>query len=241
MVKAKVLKNIKFLFTLTTLIGALASGAAFAEESTPAISSLDRAKKILEKYKKPAKISIKKKLKSILDDEAEESSGTMYLSKGKLYLEIKKPKKSLIVYNGKTMWVETRTKSGVKESIQVLKVESKEILKKSSAMMAALFGEGDNFWNSFEVVSNTDFENKLNKKQFQKLILKPIKNKGPEEIVDLEIIFNVKRELIDSITYRDELENVMTYIFKSTSFKNRGIPESRFKYKVPKGASVSSH
>lgn len=174
-------------------------------------------------------------------DDPEVSSGTLYLSKGKLSLEIKKPKKSRIVYNEDAMWIESRSKVNKKEVIQVIKIESKEILKKSSSMMALMFGDQGKLWNAFTLLSNDEYEKKRSKVKMQKIVLQPIKGVAPEEVVEVVLVFNRDKMLLDSISYKDELENNIKYIFKTSSFKDRGIKESRFQYKIPKGATVSRH
>lgn len=214
------------------------AGGSGVEEVAVPDQDISVSKKILLRYKTPVKMKVEKVFKPSWD-EAKTSKGDIYLADGKFYLNITRPEKSKLVYDKETMWVETRTKVGIEDKIQVLQIESKEVLKKGSLMMAALFGQED-FWKAFKVIKVTDVKLPHSKEEHQVLLLDPIKGHGPEEVVQLIITFNKTKKTIHSFSYKDDLTNQTTYTFKKTFFKQK-IKASKFKYKVPKNATVSKH
>ena len=156
-----------------------------------------------------------------------ESSGVIYFSKGKMRLEIKKPEKLLIVYDGEFAWQEQEFDDGETKTAMVTKMNAKN-LKKDSAVLAALLGD-KNLLKDFGIQSQKET------KGVKKYVLKP-KSKKISEVVSLTI--EVKKGVLSQVSYIDSLQNEVSFIFKN--LKEEKLSEKKFQYRPPRGAEVTA-
>lgn len=210
---------------LTTLLLFALHGPLHAKDATPAVSTKE-VEQVLESLRKADSVEagIEKTVEPAWGGEKKTSTGKFYFSKGKLRLEITEPDQSLIVYDGKTVWAEDRLDEN---TINVSKIQSAQ-LKKTDSLLAALFDGKKNVLKSFKAVKS---ENSDSGKVF---IFKP-KDKKTTDVTRLEI--TVKDHVLVAVSYQDGLENTVTLKFKD--FKEGSIPDNKFSYKPPKGASIS--
>jgi outer membrane lipoprotein carrier protein len=149
------------------------------------------------------------------------SEGQFYFSKGKLRLEMNEPEKTLLVYDGKTVWFESRVDE---EHIVVTKIKSKD-LTKGNSLLAGLFDK-KNVLQSFKLKSSKKdgkgeafhFDAKDKKADVQKL---DILLKGKD---------------LKTISYKDSVENRVTLDF--SNMKKGKVNTDKFTYKAPKHAEV---
>ena len=149
--------------------------------------------------------------------------GVFYFSKGKLRLEMSEPENTTLVYDGKTIWMETRLD---KDTVEVTKVKSRD-LKKNDTLLAALF-ERKNILQSFKLIS-ARVDGELNVYSFEP------RDKKKTEVRLLDIVLNGKE--LSQVAYRDDRENKVTFVF--TDLVREPVAAAKFKYKPPKGANVT--
>jgi len=150
-------------------------------------------------------------------------AGKFYFSKGKLRLEMNQPESTTLVYDGKTVWMETRLDEN---TIEVTKLKSKE-LKKNDSILAALF-EQKNILQSFKLTGSKEKDGKTT------VSFEP-KDKKKTEVRALDIVLRGKE--LAGIAYQDDRENRVSFEF--TDLVREAIPLDKFKYKPPKGANVT--
>src|ERR1700722_4196260 len=87
--------------------------------------------------------AVKGKVKKTVVQEAMETSmssqGDFFFSKGKMRLEMMEPERTPLVYDGKTIWFESRADE---EHVVVTKMRAGE-LRKSNSLLASLFDRKD--------------------------------------------------------------------------------------------------
>jgi len=151
--------------------------------------------------------------------------GRFFFSKGKLRLEMGEPENTTLVYDGKTVWMETRLDE---KTIEVTKVKSKE-LKKNDSLLATLF-ERKNILQSFTM----DKTRESGGTRIYTFRPKNIKN---TEVRLLEISLSGKGQELAAISYRDDRENQVSFEFNEVV--REPVPSEKFNYKPPKGANVT--
>lgn len=180
---------------------------------------------VLSKYRRAPAIqaNVKKTVVQEVMGTSNESEGKFYFSKGKLRLDIEKPEKSVLIYDGKNIWLESHLDES---TVEVSRIRSGE-MKKTDSLMAALFDRKD-VLNNFKHLKTTDAEG-------QKTYAFEPKNKDKTEVRYLEVA--LKNKDIRRITYKDNMENQVSFEFSDLS---RGkVPADKFTYKPPKGANVT--
>ena len=191
-----------------------------------ATNSAKEVESVLASYRKAP--AIQAKVKKTVVQEAlgtrMESEGEFYFSKGKLRLEMHSPDKTMIVYDGKYVWLESWLDA---QTIEVTKIKSNS-LKKSDSVLAALFERKD-ILSKFKLVTNKTEDG-------AKVFGFEPKDKKKTELRYLEL--SVSGKDLKTVTYKDQLENQVTFEFEGLS---RGeVPVSKFKYKPPKQANVTT-
>lgn len=173
---------------------------------------------------------IKKTIKQGLlsEDSQKVSEGNFYFSKGRLRMDIEKPEPTKLVYDGQTIWFESRMEVDGKNKFVVTKMKSKEI-KKSDSLLAVLFDRKD-ILNSFTLAKAKEVEG-------DKTYLFVPKDKKKSEVQKLEITINPRAKLIQKILYEDSIENVVSIEFLETEITD--VPATKFQYKPPKGADIT--
>ncbi|MBX3020415.1 MAG: outer membrane lipoprotein carrier protein LolA [Bdellovibrionales bacterium] len=201
----------------------LISSLAMAKTAAP--SGVAEVDSVLAKYRKAPAIQaeVKKTVVQEVMGTSHESEGKFYFSKGKLRLDIEKPEKSILVYDGKNIWLESRLDE---KTVEVSRIRSGDI-KKTDSLMAALFDRRD-VLQGFKLL-------KVTNKDGQKTFAFEPKDTKKTEVRHLEVALQNKD--IRRITYKDNMENQVTFEFSSLS---RGkVPAGKFTYKPPKGANVT--
>lgn len=179
---------------------------------------------VLMKYRRAEAIKAKVKKTVVQEVMGSESHGRgeFYFSKGKLRLDITEPEKTVLVYDGKYVWLESR----LDHAISVTKIATGE-LKRSDSLLAALFEKKD-ILNTFKLVSKKDVSG-------AKVYAFEPKDKKKTEVQYLELV--LKSSDLTRVTYRDQVENKVSFEFdKLASAK---VAASKFNYKPPKGANVT--
>lgn len=205
----------------TGLIAYLALVAA----SAGAPASAKDVDAVLTKYRKAEafRAKVKKTVAQEVLGTENSGNGQFFFSKGKLRLEMSEPENTILVYDGKTIWMETRLDS---KTVEVTKVKSKE-LKKNDSLLAAIFERGD-MLRTFKITKTRDIDG-------MKVFTFVPKDKKKTEVRELEIGLSGKE--LGRIAYLDDRENRVTFDF--TDLIRETISGEKFAYTPPKGASVT--
>ena len=167
---------------------------------------------------------VKKTIHQEVMNTKNESEGRFYFSKGKLRLDFDRPERSTLVYDGRTVWLESRLDD---KHVQVSRVKS-GALRKSNSLMAALFDNKDAL-KAFRLLTRKE-EHGLTKFAFEP------RDRKATEVRSLEIALD--HQALSAITYRDEMENKVEFQFKDVRLGP--VAAAKFKYQPPKGASVTN-
>jgi outer membrane lipoprotein-sorting protein len=180
---------------------------------------------VLTKYRTAEAFSAKVKKTVVQEVLGTENigDGLFFFSKGKLRLEMGEPENTTLVFDGKTIWMETRLDS---KTVEVTKVKTRE-LKKNDSLLATLFERKD-ILQTFKMAKASVTEG-------LRLYAFEPKDKKKTEIRLLEI--GLKDKDLARIAYRDDRENKVTFDF--TDLVREPVDGSKFKYKPPKGANVT--
>lgn len=180
---------------------------------------------VLSKYREAEAFRAKVKKTVAQEVIGTESSGEgrFFFSKGKLRLEMDEPENTTLVYDGRTIWMETRLD---KDTVEVTKVKSKA-LQKNDSLLATLF-ERKNILQSFTMISAGEKDGK-NVYTFEP------RDKKKTEIRILDIALDGQE--LAGIAYEDDRENRVTFEF--TDLVREPVPAKKFNYKPPKGANVT--
>lgn len=199
-------------------------------------STLRLVKAIFARYQgaKAVEISIEKRVTLALLEEEKLSNGTLLLSKGMMRLEFTVPESSVVVVDKNVIWVETTAPKELGGKVQVLKIRSNEFHKQSKSPIAMLFRQSK-IWDEFVIKSesNTDGE-------FKQLTLVPKKKGSMGEISSIDLQLDIKKKQIQSLGYKDDLENNTRFDFKNVNFEAK-LSASRTKYSPPKNAEITEY
>jgi len=173
-------------------------------------------------------VGIKKKTVSTLLSREKKSEGKLFYKKGKVRIEMQSPEASLLIMDGKHIWLETKLDEEFGGQIQVSKAKMGPI-KKSNTLLAAIF-DHQQLLKQF----------KLSKRKPQGkgvgLVFAP-KDPDGGEIQALELWLNEEGRL-SKIIYLDDRENETTLELGKPSPLDGGA-NGLFKYTPPKGAEVT--
>ncbi len=202
----------------------LVAGLTASVASAGKLSSKD-VDAVLSKYREAEafRAKVKKTVAQEVIGTENSGEGRFFFSKGKLRLEMGEPENTTLVYDGKTIWMETRLD---KDTIEVTKVKTKA-LQKNDSLLAALF-EQKNILKSFTMISATEKDGK-NVYTFEP------RDKKKTEIRILDIALDGHE--LAGIAYKDDRENRVTFEF--TDLVREAVPAKKFNYKPPKGANVT--
>lgn len=154
-------------------------------------------------------------------DKDNESDGEIDFAKGRMRLNLTKPDKLLLVYDGKVAWQEEEYDNGEKKEPLVTRIEAQKI-KKGSAILATLLGNAG-------VLKNF----KLTKQTGEHYELKPVSKKSDVKTLKVEL----KGDALKSVTYVDSLDNEVSFVFDH--FREEKVSAEKFVYKPPKGVEVN--
>jgi outer membrane lipoprotein-sorting protein len=223
--------SLSFLFATLLLFAAYAAPAKTSVKSAKApaktkakgTSSSREVLAVLKTYRTASAITAK--VHKTVTQEAlgteVKSDGEFFFSKGRLRLEIREPERSLLVFDGKTIWFETPIDE---DRVHVTKMRANE-LRKADSLLTALF-DGQDWLKSFKLVSAKSQDG-------VKVFVFEAKDKK-NEVQRLEIA--LKSKDVQRITYKDQVENRVTLEFSQLT-KGK-VPAEKFAYKIPKKAEL---
>ena len=213
-----------FLILLCLPLMAAAKPATKAAAKSPAKPTAKEVDKVFAAYRagKPMQAKVKKVVTQEIMGTTMTSTGTFYFSKGKLRMDISEPERTILVYDGKTIWSESRSGD---DQILVTKIRTTE-LKKSDSLLASLFNRED-------VLKNFTLK-KVKTDEGKKIFDFEAKDKKAD-VQELEI--TLKNKDIQRIAYKDQTENKVSLEFDDLSHVK--LDANKFAYKPPKGAEVT--
>lgn len=220
---------------LSVVISALvliASAYSFAAEP---LASTKEIIEVLSAYHKAkaVQLTVDKTERSEVMGTEHLNHGLIFLSSGKFRWEIEKPEKTLLVFDGKTIWNVQYPSEDFGGKTQVLR--QKVSKKTQSKMLLNLLLNT----NSFDQQFSSKFENEKNGCRNYILNLKE-----KSDLSDIKICLSKAgapadvSKVISSIRYKDEIGNETILDLKQTKFLNETMVE-KFKYSPPKDAQVS--
>jgi outer membrane lipoprotein-sorting protein len=188
-----------------------------------------------KKYASAASVRMKVKRTLLLSvlKKTREYSGVLTLKKpGMLRLELEGQQKSLIVMDGKTIWVVEYPETEAEGGPKVL-ISNKSNQLKSQALLSFLLGKGK-ILTHFKVIER--IKPTLSNPSEVTYLLLP--NENENEIRNLSITIDEQKNLITSISFWDSLNNESRLSFSDTEFSQK-IDPTAFKFTVPKNAEVT--
>jgi outer membrane lipoprotein carrier protein len=188
-------------------------------------------KLVTKRYRKSEMVEmhVEKTVRSDLMGKETRYVGKIMISSGLFRWENDLPEKSLIVFDGTTIWNEQSPPPEFPGNVQVAKarVDKKN---KSQILVSSLLGTGSLFEN-FNILKETkdgDAYSYLVEPKTKDLAIK-----------DLEITVSKPKKEVMEISYKDDVGNVTTMKFSSIEFKNKK-NKNLFRYTPPKGAQVTN-
>lgn len=174
-------------------------------------------------------VALKKKTVNTLLDKEKTSEGRLHYWQGKLRVETESPEESILVMDGKTLWLAQTLPADMGGKVLVSKTQAKT-LKKSSTLFAALLGNGKPL-KEFKLKDRRETDKKVH------LEFVP-KNEDESEIQKLDLWINGPDQRLVQITYWDDKENEVTFELGDIE-KIKGDKTKLFSYKPPKDAEIT--
>lgn len=177
------------------------------------------------------KMTVDKEVLSAVMNKTKKSKGSLYIKHpGKFRLEIDTPDKSLVIVDGKQIWiVEFPIDPAFDNTTRVLVSDSPDKLQ-APVLLTFLMGKGS-LLDHFTIKRHQETEH--GSLEFEMM---PIK-----ETSDIQkILVDVKpsSKTILSMALFDQLQNKTTFSFSKVDFKSKA-PSNLFKFKAPKGAETT--
>lgn len=185
--------------------------------------------KISKKYSnaKLVEMSVEKTVTSELLGKETKHQGKIFLAKKKFRWENTTPEKSLVVFDGTTIYSEQTPPKELGGEVQVAKGK---VDKKTGAHILISSLLGADLEKNFKVVETENSENLV------KYDVTPLTN--DLTIKDLKIVFNCKELTMKELSYKDDIGNLTVMRFSNVSFQKKE-KNNLFKYVIPKGAQVT--
>ena len=183
---------------------------------------------IMKKYRAALQVNVnlERKMTSEVLQTTKVYEGKFFYSKPRFRLEIEKPEKSLLVFDGNFIWSEQIADSEFGSSeVQVLKTKLSK--KKSSQILLA------------KVLQAPSSKLKLKKESGAEAQYQVEELASELGVKNLLVTANKETLLISAIQYEDDIGNKTELILKNTEFMKSKKPEL-FKYKAPKGSKVTN-
>ncbi len=208
----------------------LAFSAQVTKSAPKGTSDYAILKDATAKYRKSkfVEISIQKSVKSELTGKETKYSGKIFLSSGLFRMENKEPEKSLLVFDGATVWSEQAASSDFPGPPQVTKAKLDK-KGKSQVLFATLLTK-DPVTKHFQILKESL---KGDVAVYEALPLSKDLN-----VKLLTIKISKKTKLVTEISYQDDIGNLTTMVLGEPSFKNT-YDKKLFHYLPPKGSSVN--
>ncbi len=211
-------------FSIISLI-ILAFWLSVGAKGTNHLQSVEKA------YRDAKTVSMKvnKTIRMELLQKETKSKGKMVIKKGGLLRwDVEGPEKSLVLMDGKVIWMVTYP-SDPEEKVSVIKANNP---KKSQphAVIAFLMGKGK-ISDEFKVLSE--------KKQGADLVEISLKAKQEEaQIPVLTLVVHAKKNTIESVTYQDAMGNETELSFSDIEF-DKELGEKTFQFSPPENADIN--
>ncbi len=204
-----------------------AAGAPKKSEAGPDLKTLTES---TAKYRqaKMVQMSLEKTVKSDLTGKESKNQGEISLSAGLFRLESKDPEKSLLVYDGSTLWNEQQPSSDFGGSVQVTK--SKISGKNKAQTLFATLLTKDPVTKYFKILSS--------KKDGSQTVYETESLTSDLAIKHLTLKIENTSKLVSEISYKDDIGNLTVMKFTNAQFKKE-MNKKIFQYKPPKGAQVT--
>lgn len=184
---------------------------------------------VTKKYRSAGHVemNVEKLVKSELLGKESKHLGKIYLANGKFRWENDTPEKSLLVFDGKTIWSVQKPPAEFGGPDQVAKgtVDKKT---KSHILISSLLGA--DIEKSFKV--------KELKTEGNLVTYEAIPTQADLSVKNIQIQVEPKKSQIQQISYVDDIGNLTTLKFSDVKF-NKKSKNSLFKYKPSKDAQVS--
>lgn len=193
-------------------------------------SGSEALQQVTKKYRdsKLVEMTVDKVVKSELLGKETKYSGKIYLGSGKFRWENTTPEKSLLVFDGKTIWSEQTPPKELGGPVQVAKgkVDKKT---RSHILITTLLG------------SDVEKSFKINKEDKDGELLKLSVSPKTEDLTiqSLQLVLNPKEGTLKEVSYKDDIGNLTTLSFSKISFAPKKVKKNLFKYQPPKGAQVT--
>lgn len=187
----------------------------------------------LEKYRKAPfiKAALTKTITSNLMGTSEVLDGNLEYSQGKMKLKITNPKKEALIFDGKIIWTVQAMPKELGGKIHITK--SKVDDKSKAKIILRRFFEKNSLDKEYNIKNITQDSEKNN---FFKFSFVPIAN--DPNLKKIEITFEKESHLIHELKYWDEVENEISYVFKTSEFLKNKPEKNYFTFKIPKNAEV---
>ncbi len=156
-------------------------------------------------------------------------SGTIAISQGNFRWENTEPEKSLLIFDGQTIWSEQSPPKEFPGPVQVVKAKVDK-KNKSQVIIGSLLGSGTLFEN-FNVISE--------KIQGDEYLYKIEPKSKDLKISVLNLSVLKKTKEVAEISYLDDVGNLTTMKFSRIEF-NKKKNKDLFKYVPPKDAQVTN-
>lgn len=174
-------------------------------------------------------LGIKKKTVSQLLGREKISKGTLSYRKGKVRIEMESPEASLLIMDGKTIWLETQLDKEFGGTVQVSKTKMGPI-KKSNTLLASIF-DNQRLTKEYKLVERKEIGEEL------RLSLEPRKPEGTE-IQQLVLWLSSGDRRLKKLVYVDDRENEVTLELEKPK-RLEGDLKKIFNYSPPEGAEVT--
>lgn len=218
----------KLLLGVFLALSASAGGAPGEKPKSLAKSEIDQALAPL-RQENGVSVPLKKKSINNLLMKEKNSKGTLHYWQGKLRVETESPDETLLVMDGKTIWVVNKLPEDLGGQTLVSKTSARSF-KKSNTFFAALLEDGK-LLKEFKVKDRKVIETMI------RLELVP-KSPDDSEIQRLELSLQEPGQRLRQVTYWDDKENEVT--FELGEVKSiEGDRKALFSYKPPKDAEVT--
>ena len=175
------------------------------------------------------KMDVIKVIKLKLMEREKTSDGIIQIKKGgKLRWETQKPEHSLVLADGKVIWL-VDYPAEAEEKIHVIKATN-PVKSQPHALVAFLLGQG-RISDDFAVIS----EEPSRDGAFQ-LELKPREN--IDQVQWLTLLIDKESRSIQKLAFEDAIGNVTELYFKNIEF-DKTLAKDTFRFKLPKGAELT--
>lgn len=180
------------------------------------------------KGKTGIEIPFQKKTMNTLIGKERKSDGKLFVRSGLFRVEINPPEKSLVVMDGKTLWLENSIEAQQGIKILVTKASSKKLQKTSTVIGAIL--DSKKILKEFKILK----QKKLN----DEIEIELAPRKKDSEIQSLTLRSQVKGHRLTRVTYLDDKENQVEFTLgqpAALSAKSNLL----FRYTPPKNAEIT--